>query len=237
MADDVRTIAAGRRREIVWAAADAGVAIVGLHWLFVSPTGLHLTTPDAGIRARTIEYLKALIDFCGDLGGAVMILGSPKQRSVEPPNTHAEALERAREALAACADLCVARGITLCIEALGPAETNFINTAAEAAALADAVGSAGVDIMLDFKAISTMPDGALATIERFGRQAKHFHANEPDGFGPGMKPGGTDFAPVLRGLFATGFDGWVSVEPFDYKPDPDTVASTACRTLRAAARR
>ena len=36
---------------------DAGVEIVGLHWLFVSPQGLHATTDDAATRRRTTAYL------------------------------------------------------------------------------------------------------------------------------------------------------------------------------------
>jgi len=234
LADSVENIPPARRREILRAAADAGVRIVGLHWLFVSPPGLHLTTPDETVRARTIEYLKALVHFCGDVGGSVMILGSPKQRSVEPPNTYADAWKRARDGLAACGDVCAARNVSICFEALGPAETNFINTAQEAVELTDAVGHPGIGIMLDYKAVSTMPDGPIETIRKYARRARHFHVNEPDGKGPGMKEPGTDFAAVLRTLFAAGFDGWVSCEPFDYNPDPDTVAQTACRTLRAA---
>lgn len=235
MADDVRDIHAARRKDILRAAVHAGVKIVGLHWLFVSPKGLHLTTPDDAIRANTVEYLKALVDFCGDLGGKVMILGSPKQRSVEPPTTQEEAWKRARDCLAAAGATCTARGVTICIEALGPAETNFINTAEQAVKLADATGQKHIDIMLDYKAISTMPDGPIGTIQKFGARAKHFHVNEPDGFGPGMKTAGTDYAPTFKALFASGFNGWVSVEPFDYKPDPDTVARTACETIRKAA--
>jgi D-psicose/D-tagatose/L-ribulose 3-epimerase len=233
LAEDVREIPTARRRQIVTAARDQGLTIVGLHWLFVSPKGLHLTTPDRAVRQRTVDYLKALIEFCSDLGGRVMILGSPQQRNIEPPNTFDDGWQHARDGLAACSDLCTAQSVTVCVEALGPAETNFINTAAEAARLAHDAGP-GIGIMLDYKAISTMPDGAMGTIEAFGGRARHFHANEPDGFAPGMKAGATDFAPVLSALRTSGFAGWVSVEPFDYKPDPDTVAATACRTLRAA---
>ena len=39
IADHVDEISATRRKEIVQAAADAGVEIVGLHWLLVSPKG------------------------------------------------------------------------------------------------------------------------------------------------------------------------------------------------------
>jgi len=39
---------------------------------------------------------------------------------------------------------------------------------------------------------------------------------------------------MLSTLDQTGFDGWVSCEPFVYKPDPTTVAETAYATLKAA---
>jgi sugar phosphate isomerase/epimerase len=233
LADSVETISADRRREIVKAAADAGVEIVGLHWLFVSPKGLHLTTPDETVRRRSADYLKALADFCADVGGKVMIFGSPGQRDLVPPVTYDEGWARAKEVYAAAADTLQARGVTLCIEALAPAETNFIQTADEAAKMADEIGHPNIDIMLDVKAMASMPDGIIGTTAKFGSRAKHYHVNDPSGKGPGMN--GTEFGPILDALAKTDFNGWVSAEPFDYKPDPDTVARTAYETLTAAA--
>ncbi|MBP7934420.1 MAG: sugar phosphate isomerase/epimerase [Phycisphaerae bacterium] len=239
MADHVAEIPPSRRKQIVKAAGDAGVEIVGLHWLFVSPKGLHLTTPDASVRQRSADYLKALVDFCGDVGGTVMVFGSPKQRSIEPPVTFEEGWKRAKEVWASAGDTLAARGVTLCLEALAPAETNFINTIEQAARMADEIGHPNIDIMLDCKAMSSMPEGVIGTIRRFGRRAKHFHANEAAGKGVGMpigegEPAGLDFKAVMKTLVESGFDRWVSVEPFDYKPDPTTVARTAIRTLREA---
>ncbi len=239
IADHVADIPAARRRQIVRAAKDAGVAVVGLHWLFVSPKGLHLTTPDAAVRRRSAEYLQHLADFCADVGGQVMTFGSPKQRDIEPPTTFAEGWARARDVYAACAEALAARGVTLCIEALTPADTNFINTVEEAARLADEIGHPNIDIMLDCRAMSAMPDGVAGAIRRFGGRAKHFHANEASGKGVGMPAGPgepplIDYSAAMRALAESGYDGWVSVEPFDYQPDPTTVAQTALRTLREA---
>lgn len=234
IADDVRDVSAERRREIARAAQDAGVAIVGLHWLFISPKGLHLTTPDDAVRARSTEYLKALVEFCGDLGGTVMIFGSPKQRDIEPPNTVEEGWKRARDVFAAVGPLCAQRGVTIGIEALAPQETNFIQTAAEAARLADEVGHPNIGIMLDVKAMSSMPEGVIGTIRDFGRRAVHFHANEPDGKGAGMggERGAVDWPATLTALQESGFDGWISLEPFDYDPDPTEVARTGIRMVQ-----
>lgn len=239
IADDVADIPAARRRQIVRAAGDAGVVVVGLHWLFISPKGLHLTTPDAAVRRRSAEYIQHLADFCADVGGKVMTFGSPKQRDIVPPTTFAEGWQRAREVYASCAEVLAGRGVTLCIEALTPADTNFINTVEDAARLADEIGHPNIDIMLDCRAMSAMPDGVVGTIRRFGGRAKHFHANEASGKGVGMlsrsdEPPLIDYTSAMRALAESGYDGWVSVEPFDDQPDPTTVAQTAIRTLRKA---
>ncbi|MBN1343340.1 MAG: sugar phosphate isomerase/epimerase [Phycisphaerae bacterium] len=234
LADSVDDIPAARRKEIVAAADDAGIDIVGLHWLLAAPAGLHVTTPDKAVYTRTVDYLKKLVDFCGDLGGNVMIFGSPKQRNVEPPNTHEAARARLVDALRAAAPVCQARGVTICFEALAPAETNIITTVDEAAALADEVNVPGIDIMIDVKAMASMPDGVIGTIKKHGARAKHFHANDPTKHGPGMGDNPADFKPILAALAQSAFKGWVSTEPFIYEPDPDTVARTAIKTLKAA---
>ena len=232
LAESVEQISAGRRRAIRRAAEACGVQIVGLHWLFVSPPGLHLTTPDEAVWRRSVEYLKALVGFCGDLGGSVMVHGSPKQRDVAPGQDLEDAFKRACEALRRAGHVAGECGVTICFEALRPQETNFVNTAEQAVQLACQVDHPNVGIMLDVKAMSAMSDGIAGTIRRFGRVARHVHANDPSGRGPGMH--GIDFGPIMQSLQESGFDGWVSVEPFDYQPDADTVARTGIETLRKA---
>ena len=78
-----------------------------------------------------------------------------------------------------------------------------------------------------------MPNGIVATTREYAKGAGHFHTNEPGGQGPGM--GDLDFEPVFRALKESGYQGWVSAEPFDYTPDSETVARTALETLRRAA--
>ncbi len=234
LAESVDQISTARRREIVGTADRLGIRIVGLHWLFVSPPGLHMTTPDEAVRRLTVAYLRSLVDFCADLGGTIMIFGSPKQRNVEPPNTPEAARRYLIEGLREVGPHCRKNGVTLCFEALSPQETNLINTIDEAVALIDEVNSPGIDLMLDVKAMASMPDGILKTIEKYGHRAKHVHVNDPSRHAPGMGPNPIDFKPVMAALAAGGFKGWVSCEPFIYEPDPDTVAKTALKTLKAA---
>src|SRR5438876_4573551 len=80
LAEDIRNFSSEARKECARVAQRAGLEVVGLHWLLVSPKGLSLTGPDEAVRRDTAEYLAALVDFCADLGGQIMVLGSPAQR-------------------------------------------------------------------------------------------------------------------------------------------------------------
>src|SRR5690242_9729165 len=73
LAEDVRSIAAADRASIRRVAESAGLEIVGLHWLLVSPKGMSVTSPQVEARTQTSEYLTALVDFCGDVGGKIMV--------------------------------------------------------------------------------------------------------------------------------------------------------------------
>ncbi len=230
LADSVDEIPDLRRREIVRAAESSGVEIVGLHWLLVKPQGLYLNHPDKAVRERTRDYLDSLIRFCGDLGGRVLIFGSPKQRSVYRGLTYEQAWQYARETFAHCAETAEDSGVYLCIEALSPSETDFINTVTEALRMVRDVDKPHFRTMLDIKAISSDGGPLPEIIEEAGEMAMHVHANETDGRGPGT--GDTDFRAVGAALRKIGYGGYVSVEVFDFKPDPITIARESLAHLR-----
>ena len=82
---------------------------------------------------------------------------------------------------------------------------------------------------LDVKAMAT--DGpATELIRKHAARTGHFHANDPNRRGPGF--GETDFVPIFRALKERGYTGWVSVEVFDYSPDPETIARESLRYMR-----
>ena len=119
LADSVTDIPAADGRRIREAAAAAAIEIVGLHWLLVKPEGLHIAHTDSGIRRRTAKYLCDLVDFCGDLGGRVMVFGSPKQRDVMPGVSPNQARDWALETLREPVERAGQRGVIICLEPLG----------------------------------------------------------------------------------------------------------------------
>src|SRR5215208_6588946 len=84
LAKYVTDIPAAERARIRDSAARASIAISGIHWVLVQAEGMHLTSPDPATRERTARYFCDLVDFCADIGGKIIVVGSPKQRSLLP---------------------------------------------------------------------------------------------------------------------------------------------------------
>lgn len=228
-AESVADIAPGQRKKIVQVARRTGLEIVGLHWLLASPGGLHIHTRDDSVRARTVGYLRALIHFAGDIGAPVMIFGSPKQRLLEDGDSGG-AWRRIQDSFRQVLPDLEARGVTLCIESLPAPEADFITTCEEAAALVGEIDHPRFRMMLDVKSMCSEAAGPAETIRKYAHLASHFHANDANRRGPGF--GETDFRPIRDALRETGYPGWVSVEVFDYSPDPETIALESLGYMR-----
>lgn len=227
---DVRDVPVERRRELKRLAADSGLAVVGLHWLLAKTAGFHLTHPEAAVRAKTAEYLKQLAGLCGELGGRIMVLGSPQQRNLLPGVSYGEAEAFAAEVLRAAMPACRDNGVTVALEPLGPAEGNFLLTAEAAIRLARLVDSPHCRLHLDVKAMASEPTPIPEIVLASREWTVHFHANDPNLLGPGM--GEVDFAPIFAALAETQYDGWVSVEAFRYEPSPMELARQSIEYMR-----
>lgn len=231
----ITDVSAGRRTEVRRQAEAVGVQVIGLHWLLAKTTGFQLTSPDAAVRKKTGEYLADLARCAADLGGDILVLGSPFQRNIPDGHTREQAEEFALNALSQCLPALTATGVKLCLEPLTPKETNFLNTAAEAVRIIRRLGHPNVKLHLDVKAMTAEAVPAPEVIRANAEHTYHFHANDPTDpprYGPGF--GTYDLRPDLAALKQTGYAGWVSVEVFAYTPDPETIARKAIETLRAA---
>ena len=226
----VTDISPARRTAIREGAARAGIGISGLHWVLAKTEGLHLTSPDTAVRARTARYFIELVDCCADLGGSRIILGSPKQRDVLEGVSYNQAWDAGIATLRDAVKRAEDRGVVICFEPLGPAETNFINTAAEGLRFASQFASPAISIILDVKAMSTEEKPIPQIIRESAGRFSYFHANDPNRKGPGF--GDVDFRPIAAALSEAGYDGIVSVEVFDFTEGPEVIAGKSLEYLR-----
>jgi len=230
LADSVDDIPEARRQQIRAAAESAGVDIIGLHWLLIKPEGLYTNHVDDEIRNRTRDYFQSLVRFCGDLGGKVMIIGSPKQRNVMDGWDYDETWERTKSVFADCLELAVENDVTLCIEPLSGEQTNFIRTAKEARRMVTEIDHPNFQTMVDVCSGSTEQIPVHQLLHDSGPHLHHVHVNDANLRGPGF--GDTDFVSVLRTLQEVGYERYVSVEVFDFKPDPRSIAAASLAYLR-----
>jgi sugar phosphate isomerase/epimerase len=219
---DLSQVSAQKIVDVRTLAEDAGLEVVGLHWVLAKTEGYYLTSPDPTVRRRTGEYFKTLVEVCADLGGKVVVIGSPKQRNLLPGVSYDDAEEYAaavvRMAMAACRQY----DVTIALEPLSPAEGDFMLTAESGIRLAEMVESPHCKLHLDVKAMCSEAKPIPEIIRDSRDWLVHFHANDANLLGPGM--GDVDFRPIFAALKEIDYGGWVSVEVFKYEPSPDEIA-------------
>ena len=134
-------VSSQRRGEVQRQIESAGLEMVGLHWLLAKTEGLYLTSPEKVVRLRTADYLTDLARLCSDLGGSIMVLGSPQQRNLLRGVTKPQGMQYAADvitmALAGIRRMRRDAGR----RAAGPSEGDFLLTAAEGRELIELIAS------------------------------------------------------------------------------------------------
>ena len=223
-------VTAAQRGDIRRTIARSGLDCVGLHWLLAKTEGFHVAHPDADVRGRTVAYLGELARLCQDLGGRVLVFGSPKQRSLLPGVTAEQALDHIHEVFARLVPVLETTDTVVALEPLSPAETDVLTTAAETCRLIERIDSPHVRLHLDVKAMASEAEPIPEIVLASARHLEHFHANDPNLQGPGF--GAVDFTPIFTALDEVRYAGWVSVEVFDYAPGPERLARESIEYMR-----
>jgi len=226
----VTDVSSSERDRIREAARRNGIDISGIHWVLVQAEGMYLTHPDVAVRERTAKYFSDLIDFCADLGGKVIVVGSPKQRNIMEGVTREQAWEWATAVFREPVMRAEQRGVTICFEPLAPSETNFINTAAEAIAFTQQLHTPHFKIILDVKAMCSESKPIPQIIRESWPHFAYFHANDRNLKGPGF--GEVDFKPIVAALKEVGYKGYVSVEVFKFEEGAEVIATKSIEYLK-----
>lgn len=228
--DSVTDLSKTERERIRKSAEKLGIEIVGIHWVLVSPKGLHISHPDPEIRLKTRDYLHELIDFCGDIGGRVIVFGSPQNRSTIEPLTKEQAWDLAKETFKHCCLHAQEREVIICIEPLASYMTDFINLPEDGVKLIEEIDHPNFKLILDTYSMNCNNVDMAKAIKDCSQYLEHFHINDDNKSWPGS--GGIDYAPVAKSLKEIGYDKYVSVEVFDFKPDPKTIATESMKFLK-----
>lgn len=226
-----------------------GEAIRAMGLAATCTTGLgpatDLASDDPSIRAAGVDALRAAIDvtarldsrqLCGVIYGAWGVVAPGKRR---------DRLAWARDGLAAVAGDAEAADVQLGIEAINRYETDLVNTAEQATALAEEIGSSHVGVLLDSYHMNIEEVSPTDAIRKTGQWLRHFHATDNDRGAPGG--GLIDFAAQARALSDIGYEGWITTEMFilpdvnvsadltvwrAIEPGPDEAARAALSHLR-----
>ena len=188
--------------------------------------GWYLTSPDAAVRARAVDFIKTMIDF-GARHNAPAILGSMQGNDKDVPRP--QALDWLAEALEQLGDHAGERGVTFIYEPLNRYETVLFNQVGPAAEFVAGLKTDRVVLLADLFHMNIEEVDIAAALRAAGPRVGHVHLADSN-----RRPGGgghTDFAPVGAALRDVGYGGFVSAEALSW-PDEDSAARATIETFR-----
>jgi sugar phosphate isomerase/epimerase len=93
------------------------------------------------------------------------------------------------------------------------------------------IGSPAVRMMFDTHNAIDETEPHARLVEQHFDLIHHVHINEMDGRHPGT--GSYDFKPVLAVLKRRSYQGWISLEVFDFKPGAELIANDSIRHIES----
>jgi len=186
---------------------------IGLTSCCVLLPGTSICSEKRAERTAGVERIKRMVDITAEMGGDTVAgpLYSPVRYLTGRGRT-ADEWKWCAEGLGAAAGHARKAGILLAIEPLNRFETHVFNTAADAVALVNEVGSPNLKVQIDtFHGNIEEKDTATA-IRAAGTRLGHFHASESDRGVPGT--GQVRWKEVFAALKDIDYRGWVTIESF-----------------------
>lgn len=184
----------------------------------ILPEGINPISPDASVRARSLEHLLRCIErgaeagvhtICGPLYAPIGYLPG-RRRTQDEWNWAVECFQALGAGL-------VAHDVSLAIEPVNRSETFFLNTAADAKAFCDAVGHPRIGVTIDSFHANIEEKKIPTAISFLNGYLRHFHASENDrGL---LGSGHVEFSSIIAALGGIEYTGFLMIEGFGYSPD------------------
>jgi sugar phosphate isomerase/epimerase len=182
--------------------------------------GLSFADRDAEVRHNAIERLKADIRFSAALGGAPVLVGRMQGTVDGEIVTIKQAKQWVVDAMTEAGELASLLEVPLYVEPVSRPGINYNNTVAEVLALAEAVPTTRIDLLIDTYHMNKEESCMLDSIRLAGDRIGHVHFSDVERLFPGG--GCIDFAAVVQVLRDIGYRGYISIE---CKPEPDLLAA------------
>ena len=194
--------------------------------------GLSYTHPHRSLRREAVERTKEIIDFAGYLGANVNIgrIRGEYCRELDREET----IELAQNAFTELADYAAPKNVDIALETVTIMQTNFINTLAEGAAMADRVGRPNFRLMMDIFHLNLEEKDLYEAIRTYSSYNIHVHLADNNRRYPGQC--GLDFEKILTVFRECGYDGNYCTEIFQL-PSMEEAARESIRYLRPIADR
>jgi D-psicose/D-tagatose/L-ribulose 3-epimerase len=177
--------------------------------------GLSLISESADIRRRTRLHLEDVAKVAADAG--IKIVAGPLFSPVgylPGRRRTTDEWKWAVEGFQSVGDTLTANDVTFAIEPLNRFETYFLNTAADAAALAAQIGHPKIGILFDTFHANIEEKSIAAGYRTVGPYLKHVHTCENDRGIPGS--GHVEWKEVFQALRQLNYDGWLTIEGFGF---------------------
>jgi D-psicose/D-tagatose/L-ribulose 3-epimerase len=195
--------------------------------------GLSAISDNATIRKRSIQWLKDAIAITAECGGDTIAgpLYCPVGYLPGRRRT-ADEWSWAIEAYQQVGDTLTAHNVSLAIEPLNRFETFFLNTAEDAALLAEEVGHPNVGILYDTFHANIEEKSIAAGLLKVGKHLKLIHTCENDRGIPGS--GHVEWASVFDAIRQLRYDGWLTIESFGFALPDLSAASAIWRDIESS---
>ena len=161
--------------------------------------GLSLISEDATVRRKTVLHLQDIVKAAADAGAGIVAgpIYSPVGYLPGRRRTPDE-WEWAVEGHQSLGDVLASNRVTIAIEPLNRFETYFLNTAADAAKLAEQIGDPNIGILFDTFHANIEEKDIAAGYRTVGKYLKHVHTCENDRGIPGS--GHVEWKAVFQAL-------------------------------------
>lgn len=205
----------------LYGAAEAGQILRdnGLEVFSLTPADVDLAHPDPAVRGEAVDYYLRFVDFAAELGQPLVACHGQVGR-VKAISSQAEERVGFVAAVRQVAMRAEAVGLRLVMEVLNRYEAHLLNTAAEAVAFIDDVGSDHLGILLDAYHMNIEEADPAWAIRCAGDRLWLYHAADSNRQGIGR--GHTDWDAQMAALKDVGYRGPIVVECTAPGPNPFT---------------